>query len=411
MKATMHRKISPRASRVVRTISAGGLAVAGLAALLPLVLQAGEARALDCDTLPKPVYVTGAGKVILDGLGEVLGPTGVTLVYKLQGSCLAKDAILGGVKITTTVDDQATYWDAEGKPQMCELPVGGVVANLGLSDVFPDTCDPLPNGLPSNVGDFFGPIEAYNFVVPLTSTQKSISHDAAYFVFGFGNESGVEPWTDESLMFVRNSDSGTQQMLGAAIGVPPLKWKGTDAGSSGAIVTAMGTSTNPEATIGILTAEVAGEQKTKLNVLAYQDVDQTCAYWPDSTPLASDKKNVRDGHYPLWGPLHLLTQIDGNGYPLSADTKEVIDVITGVKDFPSFDLIRLLEEVAIIPSCAMTVARTSELGPLQSKVPTRSCGCYFDALANGSTDCTACTGPADCPGATPACNYGYCEVQ
>lgn len=397
-----------RSSRAASALVAGGLAFAGLAAAIP----PGEARALDCATLPKPVYVTGAGKVILEGLGKVLGPTGVTVVYKLQGSCLAKDAILGGVKITTTVDDQAIYWDEMGEEQMCELPVGGVVANLGLSDVFPDTCDPLPNGLPSNVGDFFGPIEAYSFVVPLTSTQKSISHDAAYFVFGFGNDSGVAPWTDETLMYIRNDESGTQQMLGAGIGVPPNRWKGMDAGSSGNIVMGMQTSTNPESTIGILTAEVAGANRSSLNVLAYQDVDQKCGYWPDSTPTATDKKNVRDGHYPLWGPLHLLTQVDALGYPIDPDTKDVVAYVTGTKDVAmGFDLISLLQEASIIPSCAMTVQRTSELGALQSAAPNRACGCYFDALSTGSNDCTPCTGTADCPATAPACNYGYCEMQ
>lgn len=387
------------------------LAVAGLAASVATGLTTNEARALDCATLPKPVYVTGAGKVILEGLGTALSTSGVTLVYKLQGSCLATDAILGGIKITSAVDDPAIYWDGTGTELECDLPVGGVVASLGLSDVFPETCSPLPNGLPSNVGDFFGPIEAYNFVVPKASTQKSISHDAAYFVFGFGAESGVAPWTDESLMLIRNADSGTQQMLGVAIGVPAPKWKGTNAMSSGGVVMGLQTSVNPDATIGILTAEVAGANRASVNALAYQDTDQVCAYWPDSTPTSTDKKNVRDGHYPIWGPLHLLTQIDGMGYPLDPDTKDVVAYITGTKDVPSFDLISLLEEASIIPSCAMTVQRTSELGPLSSLAPNRSCGCYFDSLANGSNDCTACTGPADCPATAPACNYGFCEIQ
>ncbi|MFO0611989.1 MAG: hypothetical protein U0414_05355 [Polyangiaceae bacterium] len=380
------------------------------AGIVALTLAPTGAHALDCDTLPNPVYVTGSGKVILAGLGKALAASGITLVYKLQGSCLATDAILAGTKVTSTATDQAIYWDSTSELK-CDLPVGGVVATLGISDVFPETCFNLPNGLPSNVHDFFGPVEAYQFVVPKASTQQSISHDAAYFVFGFGKDSGVAPWTDEAFMFVRNKDSGTQQMLGAGIGVPPDKWKGTDAGSSGAIVTAMQTSTNVEATIGILTAEVAGANRASLNALAYQDVDQTCGYWPDSTPTSNDKQNVRDGHYPLWGPLHLLTQVDGMGYPLDPTTKDVVAYITGTKDILSFDLIQLLEEASIIPTCAMTVQRTSELGALSSLAPNRACGCRFDELSTGTSSCQKCMSPVDCPASAPACNYGFCEMQ
>lgn len=383
-----------------------------VAAIAGATLAPIRAEAQECAALPRPVYVTGSGKVILKALGTALASSGITLVYKLQGSCLATDAILSGTKITSTPTEQAVYWDASGAELKCDLMVGGVTATLGLADVFPETCFALPNGLPMGIADFFGPIEAYTFVVPKASTQKSISHDAAYFVFGFGNESGVAPWTDEAFMYVRNPESGTQQLMGTGIGVPPDRWKGTDAGSSGNIVMGMTTTTNPESTIGILTAEVAGANRSSLNVLAYQDVDQKCGYWPDSTPTATDKKNVRDGHYPLWGPLHLLTQVDTLGYPIDPDTKDVVAYITGTKDVAmGFDLISLLQEASIIPACAMTVQRTSELGPLQSAAPNRACGCYFDALSTGSNDCTPCTGTADCPATAPACNYGYCEQQ
>src|SRR5262249_21685491 len=134
----------------------------------------------------------------------------------LQGSCNAVDAILNGTPIATgtstmldggagdggtggPVDNTATYWDAMAE-QTCDLDPG-TIADIGIADVFATTCQSLPNGLPSGVGDSFGPVEAYSFVVPEKSTQKVISKEAAYFVFGFGNDSGVEPWTDASLLF------------------------------------------------------------------------------------------------------------------------------------------------------------------------------------------------------------------
>lgn len=169
-------------------------------------------------------------------------------------------------------------------------------------------------------------------------------------------------------------------------------------------------SSNPDATIGILTAEVAGESRASLNVLAYQDEGQSCGYWPDSTPTASDKINVRDGHYAIWGPLHLFTNVD-KGIPINQDAAEIIAYLTGTKEFLGLDLIALFAEAGIIPECAMRVARDSELGPMISFAPTLACGCYFEAVANGSTACTPCETDTQCTGDAPKCSYNYCESQ
>src|SRR5262249_437947 len=150
---------------------------------------------------------------------------GITVIYKLQGSCLAVDAILNGTKLGSPALDVGTYWDAMGNAQMCDL--SGDVANIGVSDVFASTCVPLQGKLSDlGVGDYFGPTEAYTFVVPKASTQTAISKAAGYFIFGFGKDSGVAPWTDEAAIIVRDANSGTQQLLGVALGVPPARWKG-----------------------------------------------------------------------------------------------------------------------------------------------------------------------------------------
>lgn len=385
-----------------------GAALLGAAAVIG---ASSPAQAVLCSTLPNPVYVTGGGKVTIANLAKALSSSGISLVYKLQGSCLAIDAILNGTHVGSMADTVAAYWDATAE-QKCDLDPMGQVADLGLSDVFPSTCQSLPGGLPSNVGDFFGPVEAYTFVVPKTSTQKVMSKAAAYFVFGFGKDSGVDPWTDESFLFIRDASSGTQQMFGAAIGVPPAKWRGVSATSSGDLVTKIIGSTKPEATIGILTAEVAGANRATLTTLAYQDVDQSCGYWADSTPSGFDKRNVRDGHYAVWGPLHLLTKLDGMGYPINKSAGDVVAYLTGTKTAPGgFDLIALLAGASIVPACAMQVRRMSELGPLTSFAPERACGCYFEEVAMGKTTCKACMSDVECGEAAPKCNYGYCETQ
>jgi hypothetical protein len=364
-----------------------------------------------CSALSNPVYVTGSGKIVIGYLAKALSASGIHLIYKLQGSCLAVDAILNGTKVGGAADLNASYWDATTE-QTCTLDPAGNVADLGLSDVFPSTCQALPGGLPGNVGDFFGPVESYTFVVPKASSQKAISKAAAYFVYGFGADSGVAPWTDPTVIFQRDPNSGTQQMFAAAIGVPPAKWKGTGTTSSGDMTTKVIGSTSAEATIGILTAEVSGANRPTLNVLAYKDADQGCAYWPDATQASFDKRNVRDGHYSIWGPLHLLTKLNGMGYPIQPTAADVVGYLTGTKAAPNgLDLIALLAQASIIPDCAMQVRRTSELGPLMSYAPEHACGCYFEQVATGASKCKACMTDVECPMAAPRCSYGYCETQ
>src|SRR5262249_50831843 len=152
--------------------------------------------------------------------------------------------------------------------------------------------------------------------------------------------------------------SGTEQMIATAVGVPPARWKGTTVASSGAMVSALATSTKPEASIGILTAEVAQANAAQVSILAYQDEGQTCAYYPDSTQTARDKINVRDGHYAIWGPLHMHTHVDKNNQPTNPVAKEVVAYIEGTLSPPAgVDFIQLFAQASLIPQCAMQVQR------------------------------------------------------
>jgi hypothetical protein len=177
------------------------------------MLAAHAAHAADCSTLPNPVYVTGSSAVqpFLAGIGTVLaaGSTPVTIVYKKQGSCTGGDAIVNGTKMTGT----ATYWAANSSVsgETCDLPTTGQSADVGVSDVFWTSCAGS-SPLASDVGDFFGPVQVMTFVVPKASSHQSISAEAAYLTFGLG-QAGKSPWDDETVMWVRNAQSGTQSMI------------------------------------------------------------------------------------------------------------------------------------------------------------------------------------------------------
>lgn len=384
-------------------------------------LTAGEALATSCADLPKPVYVTGssAAKPLLAFLGPALtiANPAITIVYKSQGSCPGVDAILNDTLVTGAGATAASYWDAAGLEQKCDLDAAGVKADIGLSDVFATTCF-SEQSVPDTVKDFPGPVQTMTFTVPGDSTQKSISAEAAYFAFGFGKDSGVSPWEDETYLFQRGPNSGTQQMIAKAIGVPADAWHGPVQSSADLVVSALKQCPQgkEESCIGILATDQAqkDENLISLRILAYQHYGQSCGYFPDKTPaIAKDKQNVRDGHYAIWGPLHIFSHISiGTGDVLNANAKVVIDALIGAIEVTNQDYIQTQIVNHVVPQCAMRVNRGEELGPLASFQPNKSCGCKYDFLI-GDDHCQRCGGAGDmpCPAEAPACNYGFCEVQ
>jgi ABC-type phosphate transport system substrate-binding protein len=386
--------------------------LAAVLAALAVVAGSTRAAAITCDTLPGPLYISGSTAIgtLVGEIGKVLAqePTpDTTVVYLGAGSCTGVDAILNGTPLTGS----AGYWDATGTEQMCDLPAGQV-ADIGVSDVFPSTCTPLPGGLPSDIGEFLGPVQAMTFVAPHASTQESISAQAAYCIFGLGAGSGVAPWTDTTTIFQRDQNSGTQRMIAKAIGVDPATWMGTPTTSSSDMLAKVVAATPADGALGILVADVGETNRATLVTLAYQHFDQDCGYYPDKTVSGHEKQNVRDGHYAIWGPLHLLSKLNGQGYPVKASARDVIGYLTGTKPPPGgLDLIALEAQGHVVPQCAMRVSRTDEIGALASYAPPGACGCYYDAVTDGSSDCATCSNPSDCPSDAPVCNYGYCETQ
>ncbi len=200
-------------------------------------------------------------------------------------------------------------------------------------------------------------------------------------------------------------------MIGTAIGVDAKRWTGVDKGSSDAVFLAMsGVVDQPTAdkSIGILAADYSA--RPELKQLAYQHYGQRCGYKPDVAPL--DKRNTREGRYAIWGPLHLLTQIDaGSGFAKKQEARDLIAYLTGTEPPPlGVDLIRTEVGLHVVPPCAMKVQRKTEIGPMTPFKPARACGCAFDKEALGTTSCKACTANAQCTG-TESCNFGFCEAQ
>ncbi|HEY2513080.1 MAG TPA: hypothetical protein VGI39_19565 [Polyangiaceae bacterium] len=370
------------------------------------------------------MYLTGSSNFppILAKLAPLLLATGYTPVYQVTSSCNGVNSVFSDTTSDHFISDPApgssgktaAYFRSDGSSVPCSLGAAGVQVDIGESDVFASTCNPqaIPGGA---IGEYLGPIQAMAFVVPGKSNQSAITAEAARQVFGAGGGT-ANPWINPALFFVRNASTGTQQMIGRAIGVPASSFWGIDRGTASnvdALIREIADPNLAQQAIGIISADYYDGDRANLKALAFKSADQECAYLPDSTQFRKDKRNVRDGHYTIWGPIHFFTQV-AEGQPLSAGAQAFVNIVS-VPNIPKA-LLDAFIGASLVPDCAMTVQRSAELGSLSAYAPPFQCGCYFEASPNVSgtapDGCTACVTSADCTDpARPACNLGYCEVQ
>jgi ABC-type phosphate transport system substrate-binding protein len=363
------------------------------------------------------IVVTGSSAVsgFLQTAAPLVAATGFRIAYQPSGSCVGVDQIFSANRTARdrvgTVSLLFPTTGTAGVP--CTWGAGATV-DVGVSDVFSTSCNPsYTTG--SAIADFVGPVQPMTFVVPATSKETVISAEMGSVVFGRGSrDPKAAPWTDPNLYFVRSASSGTQQMLARAIGIAADKWWGKNAGGTSGVVNGL-QSVVPslaDSVIGILSTDAlkSAEVRRNIRVLAFQDKKQLCGFYPDRIPVSLDKQNVRDGHYPIWGPVHFYTQVSG-GQP----TTKVAALVTRFS-LPSIDQVLLDAIIAggLVPQCAMKVARDTEMGPLEAFSPPFHCGCYFESkLADNSVPpgCLACTSTNNCTSDRPACNLGFCETR
>lgn len=394
--------------------------LAACSALLAAPVASADPTDLCHDPVLRPnvVYVAGstAVKPFLGALAGQLSQAApsYTIVYQSQGSCTGVNAIFSSDPALQLIKDKATNWAVFFSPDgatstQCLLDPAGNKVDVGVSDVFAATCGATaPAGV--QIGDYQGPIQAMTFVVPSLSTQRAISAEAAYMVFGLGgNKGAAAPWVDPAYYFVRNATSGTQQMIASAIDVPAAQWWGVDRGGSSAVASQMQILLDPaiaEKAIGILAGDVTAQTSDLLRVLEFQAKGQSCAFAPDTSPFILDKANVRDGHYPIWGPVHFFARTTG-GIP-SVAASALVSRFAAPKPDPK--LLDSIISTHLVPRCAMRVGRSIEMGPLSSYKTDSRCTCYFEKGATGKTSCQTCAQASACPSSAPACNYGYCET-
>jgi hypothetical protein len=380
--------------------------------------DAGSPAAVMCSdpaARPNTIYMTGSTNFepFLKALAPLLAKsaTPYTIVWQVSNSCSGVGSVFNPDATKRLIKEGpgklTVYYDNAGEKIPCLLDPSGNTIDVGESDIFASSCAAKLGYTPdfSGIGEYFGPIQAMVFAVPATSSQRAISAAAARYAFGRG---GTEPWTDPNQLFNRNDGTGTNQIMSRAMDVPPSKWWGVDKRSAKNMADQLKAvpAASTEKTLGVLSADFADQERGNITELAFQAPRQTCAFWPDSTPFARDKQNIRDGHYPIWGALHFFTRLE-QGTPTAAAAAFVLRFSVAKLEE---GLLKAIIDTNNVPACAMRVSRDGEMGELSPSAPAFSCECYYDAQTSSSS-CPKCATSAECPSDRPACNYGFCEKR
>lgn len=391
-----------------------------LASIVCALIAAKAAAQENCSALPNPVYlqVGDTQEPLMKELGRKLRDEDppITLVYVTSGSCTNVEALYTDVPITKNAlyapsSAEKPGWKSSDAAIECKMPSSGQKVELANSALFVSSCN--PDEPPPGIKLFQGPVQPYGFVVPPASSQRAITAEEAYFAFGFGNQSQVEPWNDETFMYIRTVTKSTLLTLAATISVQGAKWRGQRFDKSSEVMNAVVASPMPEKTIGILGMELYDKNRDKLKLLAFRAFDQRYAYYPDSSSTAFDKRNVRDGHYVPWSPTVWISKVDDAGKPRDPDVAYVIDLILGneTERKPKFEPLDVVISVGLVPDCAMSVTRSYEAGELSKYAPEEPCGCYYEFKATGRApkECKSCDEASPC--ASGSCRHGFCEAR
>ena len=438
-------------TRIGPTAVAAALGLAALAG-------AGSAQAITCsavvDSLPAPLK----DHVIYGSGGSAITPTLSKVAYVLSQSSTPIFVFYqdgGGAGAGYASFTQGTggttarpfrYWltaaDVASNTLTCTADVAtGRAVDFATTGGTLALFDNLT--LAADTGVFTGPTQGVNVIVPKDSTETSISTEALFFVYGFGDASqlggatSVIPWTTKAHIFRRAPTAFVQQFLRGAIRTlgdkatnfptdfpaATASLPDTNQGSVDNVVAAAGLGFAQE-TIGFTSGPTADKNRLNVHTLAYQHTGQEYAYLPDSTPEAFDKINIRNGHYFLWDTNQFFTKVTGsNANPTLAqivnpDVKAFIGYFSGELASPTVPaevgghdaVTEAIIQTGSIPQCAMQVKRASDFTGLSCYAPSTPCGHFFDLIATKAATGDACTSNAQCSGAEPKCHFNFCEA-
>ncbi|MET0793038.1 MAG: dickkopf-related protein [Polyangiaceae bacterium] len=430
-------------TRIGPTAIAAALGLAALASV-------GSAHALTCTEVIAGLPAATQAHVIYGSGGSAITPTLSRVAYVLSkqnppvfvfyqdggGAAAGYQSFTGSTGGTTARPFR--YWITEADVTANNLTCTADVPATGRAVDFATTGGTLAlfDGLTlaDDVGVFTGPTQGVNIIVPWDASERSISAEALYYVYGFAdnttNFTGVSnpvKWASpyvyrrSATAFVQQFLVGAIRTLGGNAGTFPAGFPvaaasspDTNQGSVDNVIAAAAAGFTEQA-IGFTSGPTADKNRGtgKVHTLAYKHTGQTEAYWPDSSVSAFDKINIRNGHYFLWDTNQFFTKITGsNANPtlsqiVKDDVKTFIGYFSG--QVKSLDVTKAIIDTGSIPQCAMQVQRSTDFTGLSCYAPTDPCGCYFESITSNSAACDSCTKDSECSGSS-TCHFGFCEA-
>ena len=435
--------------------------------LLPVVATAclilssarvyGQVATQTCDFLPNKIYLHGttAVKPLIAVLGARLAalPSPYTLLYQQVDACAAVTTVVINGNISQrgaphryTLAPTARNPDAY-KDDTCTLNAGTIVsADVGLADVYFSSCpnyyegalrDPNVNAVSSTAPaiDFLGPTQAMVFITSQSNfSSQYLLLEEAQGILACGTAAKIYPYVDPAQLYLYDHEggftNGVPLMTYDCLALPTSYYPKSTSQATFVtpsiypqpeleIITLILSSINPTAAFGFVSGENYDEHRDTLKSLAVVGPAQGAgnkAYLPDSDATSRDRRNVRDGHYVVQGPLHMIARVGADNVPTSPMAQRFINWMQGKPGMPGedplpFNILDIFAETGVVPQCAMKVIRTSECGPFKPYKDPAPCGCYFESKATGvatPAGCTPCSSTTDCSGGS-ICSFGFCE--
>lgn len=403
-------------SRLAVAVRLSMLAFCGVA------LGPSAARAVPCSDVPNAVYVAvpPSAEQYVEKIAQKLqldDAKPLPIIWQTTTSCraveaVARDSTPGVCAPGACLTGKAKVWPLDRTPvKTCDLAATGTHIDLALSDVFPSSCPAFAVTPATGIVDVLGPVSPYALVMNPAATEGAMQAEEAHFVFGAGQAAGVKPWlNDNAVYWLGDRDAGAL-LLSARSKLPIGRFR------TGKVVATpddvfAGLQTDAAAALGILPTVLTDPRRSEVRVLGFQAIGQHGAFFPDRKSTTFEKQNVRDGHYALWGYLHMIMRADPGDpkRPQSASAARVADILTGRVQVAMQDTLPMQVTQGFVPQCAMRVGRTSDSAALTPMAPTESCHCWFEKnVKNGLLSCGECKDGVTC--AIGKCRRNLCEVD
>lgn len=407
------------------------LIAAGVFTVAATSLIAGSAGAETmCNSLPNPIIVTGSGD-----FEPVLTEFAVRLAVESPAMTVITVAVgtqtkpCAGIRSIVEATDlgglPGRYYSRNGTMNVssaCSF-ASGQVADVAISEVFYETCANVPQPRPADIADVTGPVQPVLFIGSKANTGEYISHQEARGLFGCGVSTTrmvAGRYDDPAWVFCRDPAAGTQMTIAKSLSLadsvlPGCRFFNSDPRLIVDLVVRDDPATTtvvdyvpPPKAIGFSSAGAFDRQRADLTQLAFQAPGQTKAFYADSSRVVFDRRNVRDGHYPVWGYIHFVTKTTGGN--VSPRVSELASWINGTKTSAGIDAFALSLSAGLIPQCAMKVKRASDGGLLSPYTPAKACNCAFEAYSAQiiPQGCIPCASPSACTGGL-TCQHGFCD--